>query len=85
MLPVSGDRDQFQISTDGGIEPVRAPDGHTIYYRSLGESEPRLIAAELRISPSLAVTARRPLFRSRTSSVPIRTPITTSRRMERHS
>lgn len=62
VRPLSGDRDRFQVSTDGGIEPVWSPDGHTIYYRSLGESEPHLIAADLRVSPSLAVTARRSLF-----------------------
>jgi predicted RNase H-related nuclease YkuK (DUF458 family) len=62
VLPLRGDRDQFQVSIEGGIEPAWAPDGRTIYYRSLGQGEPHLVAADLRINPSMVITARRSLF-----------------------
>ncbi len=54
----SGAGGRLQISTDGGSEPVWAPDGHTLYYRTRS----RLMAASITTSPVLGVTRRDSLF-----------------------
>jgi serine/threonine-protein kinase len=59
---MTGDGDRVQISAGGGSEPNWSPDGSEVFYRTLGEPEPKLMSATVRTAPSLAVTARRPLF-----------------------
>jgi Tol biopolymer transport system component len=62
VRPITGDGDQIQISQNGGTEPAWSPAGHEIFYRSVGEREPRLISAAVTMSPAFSVTGRRPLF-----------------------
>jgi serine/threonine-protein kinase len=56
------DGDQVQVSFAGGSEPVWGPDGRELFYRTVGESEPKLMAADVRLEPAFTVTARRALF-----------------------
>jgi Tol biopolymer transport system component len=49
----------WQVSTEGGTEPVWAHSGRELFYKSGGQ----LMAAEVRTDPSFIVRARRPLFR----------------------
>ena len=58
VTAVSGRGGRFQISTAGGIEPVWAPDGHTLYYRTTS----RMMAASVVTTPAFAVTRRDSLF-----------------------
>jgi serine/threonine-protein kinase len=62
VRPIDGDGDQLQISTNGGTEPAWAPDGRTIYYRSVGDRDPQLVAATLSATPPFTVVSRRTLF-----------------------
>jgi len=59
---LQADATPVQVSQDGGIEPLWAPDGRELFYRRSGEGEPVLIAAELRFAPELQVVSRRVLF-----------------------
>jgi hypothetical protein len=54
--------DEIRISQGGGTEPAWAPNGHELFYRTLGDSEPQLVAAELQMRPTLGVVSRRALF-----------------------
>ncbi len=49
----------WQVSTEGGTEPMWAHSGRELFYKSALN----LMAAEVRTDPSFAVRARRPLFR----------------------
>jgi serine/threonine-protein kinase len=62
VRPLSGDGDPVQVSTGGGTEAAWGPDGREIFYRSLGEGEPRLMVARVRAAPSFTVESRQPLF-----------------------
>jgi serine/threonine-protein kinase len=58
---VEGDGDLLQVSAAGGSEPVWAPDGRELFYLST-EGQVDMMAATIRTSPALEVTARRVLF-----------------------
>jgi Tol biopolymer transport system component len=58
VASMSGSGGRMQVSTAGGLEPVWAPDGHTIYYRTAG----RMMAATVVTSPAFLVTRRDSLF-----------------------
>ena len=72
--PLSGSGDQVQISLNGGTEAVWSPDGSQIFYRTVGEDVPQLMAARVRTdsakpsaesrvpNPELTVLDRRALF-----------------------
>jgi len=49
----------WQVSTEGGTEPMWAHSGRELFYKTALN----LMAAEVRTDPSFAVRARRPLFR----------------------
>ena len=55
---VSGAGGRVQVSTDGGTEPLWAPDGHTLYYRTRS----RVMAASVTTAPAFGVTRRDSLF-----------------------
>jgi hypothetical protein len=50
----------WQVSSDGGNEPVWSRSGRELFYREAGW----LVAAELRTTPSFGIIARRRLFQS---------------------
>jgi Tol biopolymer transport system component len=58
VRPFPGPGGRFQVSNDGGLEPVWARDGRTLYYRQ----DRRLIAASVSTAPSFTVTGRRTVF-----------------------
>jgi serine/threonine-protein kinase len=58
VRPFLGPGPRVQISSGGGHEPVWSHDGRKIFYRNGG----RVMAAELASSPTLSVTARRPVL-----------------------
>ena len=58
MPGVSGGR--VVVSSGGGAEPVWAPDGKRLFYRS----GPQFIEASVTTAPAFAVTGRRMLFES---------------------
>jgi Tol biopolymer transport system component len=58
----SGASEQFRISQDGGTEPVWGPGGREVFYRTLSDTAPQLIAATIRTQPSVAVVSRHALF-----------------------
>ena len=62
VRPYPGEGDQVQVSLTGGTEPLWSPDGKELFYRGVVSGEPTLIAASVQTIPSVAVTARRPLF-----------------------
>ena len=62
VRPVRGTGDAVQISLAGGTEAVWGPSGHEIFYRTEGDSQPRLAVADVRTEPSFAVERRRTLF-----------------------
>ena len=59
VRPFPGAGGRWQISTDGGTEPVWAPDGRGIYYRTPASE---LVRAEVQTRPAFAVGARQRLF-----------------------
>ncbi|HET8833344.1 MAG TPA: protein kinase [Gemmatimonadales bacterium] len=59
---LAGERDQVQVSGDGGNEPVWSPDGRELFYRETRQEDPHLVAAGIATSPALAVTGRKRLF-----------------------
>ena len=61
VIAATGDGGRHQISTDGGGEPVWAPDGKTLYYRAGGY----MVAAAITTAPAFTVTKREPLFPDR--------------------
>lgn len=52
----------MQISSGGGTEAAWASAGDELFYRTMNDSEPRLVAARLRFAPEPEVVSRRPLF-----------------------
>ena len=58
MQPFPAGAGKWQISTDGGSEPIWSADGREIYYRSLQ----RVLAVTITTKPSFALGARRVLF-----------------------
>jgi len=59
VRPFPGSGGRWQISTDGGTEPLWAPDGRGIYYRTPASE---LMRAEVQTRPTFAVGGRRRLF-----------------------
>jgi Tol biopolymer transport system component/tRNA A-37 threonylcarbamoyl transferase component Bud32 len=59
---LEGTGEAFQVSVDGGVEPVWGPDGRELFYRGGPATAPVLIAAELQLGTELAVPSRRALF-----------------------
>src|SRR5882762_5287609 len=59
VRPFPGSGGRWQISTDGGTEPLWAPDGRGIYYRTPASE---LMRAEVQTRPAFGVGARRRLF-----------------------
>jgi Tol biopolymer transport system component len=62
VRPLNANGDQVRISLDGGTEAVWSPDGTEIFYRTIGQDEPRLVAARVRADAAFSVLSRRPLF-----------------------
>jgi eukaryotic-like serine/threonine-protein kinase len=58
---LAGDGDMVQVSREGGTEPVWGPDGRELFYLST-EGQVNMMAAGIRTSPTLEVTARTVLF-----------------------
>jgi Tol biopolymer transport system component len=58
VRPFPGPGGRWQVSTQGGNQPVWSRDGRELFYRDGA----RVIAATIRTSPTFAVTGRRPLF-----------------------
>jgi Tol biopolymer transport system component len=58
VQPFPGPGGRRQVSSGGGVEPVWAPDGRSLYYRG----GPALLAATLATTPELAVLRRDTLF-----------------------
>ena len=61
VIAASGEGGRHQISTNGGAEPVWAPDGKTLYYRAAA----KLVAAGIATTPAFTVTGRTELFADR--------------------
>jgi serine/threonine-protein kinase len=59
---LAGEQDQVLVSLDGGTEPVWSHDGRELFYRETSQADPYLVAAGIRTSPTLGVTARKRLF-----------------------
>jgi len=59
---IKGQRDQLLVSSEGGSEPVWSPNGRELYYRETKQENPFLVAAQIRTTPTLAVTSRARLF-----------------------
>ena len=62
LRALDGSAGKQQVSQDGGSEPVWSRDGRELFYRSLGPSEPQLVAARIETGPSPRVVSRTPLF-----------------------
>jgi eukaryotic-like serine/threonine-protein kinase len=62
VRPLAGDGDDVQISQNGGTEALWSRDGTEIYYRGGTEHGVDMMAASVRLSPRVEVTARRTLF-----------------------
>ncbi|HYW50786.1 MAG TPA: protein kinase [Gemmatimonadaceae bacterium] len=58
VRPFPGPGMATQVSTDGGTEPVWAPDGHRIFFRG----DQRMQAATITLGATPVITARRVLF-----------------------
>ena len=59
---LEGAGEAFQVSVDGGVEPVWGPDGRELFYRGGPATAPVLVAAALHGGAELAVASRRALF-----------------------
>jgi hypothetical protein len=63
VTSIPGPGPRVQVSTNGGVEPVWARDGRTLFYRNAqGTAEPRMMSAEIIDRPALAVGRRETLF-----------------------
>jgi Tol biopolymer transport system component len=62
VRPLDGDGDQLQVSQRGASEPVWAPNGRELFYRSVLDDRSDLEVASLRFDPEPTVTERRTLF-----------------------
>jgi Tol biopolymer transport system component len=60
--PLRDGGDQIQVSLAGGIEPLWSPDGRELFFRSGAGGGSELVAARIRLEPSLAVVSRTTLF-----------------------
>jgi eukaryotic-like serine/threonine-protein kinase len=61
VRPLDGG-DQVQVSLAGGLEPVWAPDGRELFYRTGATATSELLAATVETDPTFAVASRRSLF-----------------------
>jgi Tol biopolymer transport system component len=52
VSPIRGDGDVVQVSQHGGIEPVWAPDGRELFYRSGREASVDLMSATVTFAPT---------------------------------
>jgi serine/threonine-protein kinase len=59
---IEGGGDEIQVSLEGGIEPLWAPDGDELFYRTGAGAGSQLVAARVRTQPRLEVVSREPLF-----------------------
>jgi dipeptidyl aminopeptidase/acylaminoacyl peptidase len=59
---LSGEGDVVQISQSGGSEPVWAPDGKELFYRSLSENRVELNSVQIRTAPRFEVVSQKALF-----------------------
>jgi serine/threonine-protein kinase len=59
---LDGDGDQLQVSQRGASEPLWAPNGRELFYRSVLDGRSDLEVAVLRFDPEPAVVERRALF-----------------------
>jgi len=62
VQPLSDEGGQVQISHEGGTEPVWAPDGRELFYRTTQGGQINLASVILRTAPGLAVESQRVLF-----------------------
>ena len=58
MRPYPGPGGRWQVSLDGGTEPIWSPAGNEIFYRA-GDA---MIAAAVRVQPGFEITGRTKLF-----------------------
>jgi serine/threonine-protein kinase len=58
VQPYPGPGEKWPVSTDGGTDPVWAPDGRQLYYRAGS----RIMAAAIQVAPVFVAGAPRPLF-----------------------
>jgi len=62
LRPFGHEADQVQVSVNGGSEPVWSKDGRELFYRAVEKGVPTLVSAAVQAAPTLAITARTPLF-----------------------
>jgi serine/threonine-protein kinase len=62
VRPLLGAGRQYQISQDGGSEPVWGPDGRELFYVATSRAGPELVGASLRLGADLTVLSRKALF-----------------------
>jgi hypothetical protein len=60
VVPFPGPGGKWQVSTEGGAQPMWSPSGGELYYKNRG----RMMAVEVRTSPSFDAGAPRVLFES---------------------
>ncbi|HEY4579611.1 MAG TPA: hypothetical protein VIG89_01130, partial [Candidatus Acidoferrales bacterium] len=70
VQPYPGPGGKWQISTDGGTEPVWSPNGRELFYRS-GE---KMMAVDIATQPSFAVGKPKVLFEGQYVPSPITFP-----------
>ncbi len=62
VQPLEGDGDRVQVSLEGGSEPVWAPNGRELFYRSLRGGQVELVAAGFAPAPEPQIATRTVLF-----------------------
>jgi Tol biopolymer transport system component len=70
VQPYPGPGGKWQISTDGGMEPVWNPNGRELFYRSGG----RMMAVEITTQPGFAAGKPRVLFEGQYQPTPVTFP-----------
>ena len=58
LRPFPGPGDRWQVSTDGGTQPVWNPNGKEIFYRR----EEKMMAVDVTVTPTVLLSRPRPLF-----------------------
>ncbi len=69
MQPYPGPGGKWQISTDGGVEPVWNRDGRELFYRNGG----KMMAVDIATQPGFAAGKPRMLFEGRYQLSPVQT------------
>ncbi|UCC25238.1 MAG: protein kinase [Gemmatimonadales bacterium] len=62
VQPLAGDGGLFQVSVDGGIEPLWSADGRELFYRTGAGAGSELVAAVIATDPEPSVVSRETLF-----------------------